>query len=30
MKALTAIKKYFKMTAQEAAKECKALSHADR
>lgn len=30
MKAMTAIKTYFGMTAAQAAKECKALSHEDR
>lgn len=30
MKAMSAIKKYFDMSAAQAAKECKALSHEDR
>lgn len=30
MKALSAIKKYFEMSAATAAKECKELSHDDR
>lgn len=30
MKAMTAIKKYFDMSAQEAAREVKDLSHEDR
>ena len=30
MKAMGAIKKYFDMTTQEAARECMSLSHVDR